>query len=405
MNRKGVGSILNGTHENTRTTLYSGKLSYKTGLSGKLYPNGEFTLGYDSSHKEKESDRQYEKDLSQNYEEITLRNYHEHGYEGLTNRRQHQQLVDQGAWWHETEVPSTNPRTGVVTTECVRHYTIPKSDPLSSSTVRNSHKGAKRGKYGCKGITSYGRRMIRNGCEMMEKRFGVKRLGLWTFTIPYTDTIALMVICAEWGNLVRKLMQELRREVERKSGEFEYVAATEIQEKRYQRTGQFAPHLHIVAPCRKDSRKLEWYVTADKMRSIWERLLRNLLKSAGIEEDGVGFEASVNCQIIKKSASQYISKYMSKGGDITVQAEEEGAIFPSQWWSMANTLRDKIKALIREVPSDLKQAIKDLGEKLVERGILTYLFPVIITSSEDGKERDVGWVGRLPSRGKEIFMN
>jgi hypothetical protein len=242
--------------------------------------------------------------------------------------------------------------------------------------------------------------MVRNGCYELEKAYGVKRLAMWTFTIPYTDPVTLMLICNQWSNIQRKLLQELGREVQRNGGVFDWVAVSEIQEKRFEKRGEFCPHLHIVAVCRDNPRKSEFYVTASKMREIWERIMKKEVKDAGLDEEKE-FSASVDCSPLRKTASGYMAKYMSKGSEVIEKGKEMGYVVPRQWWGAKKSLKDKIKANKRKIPSDLKTAIVQLGTKLIDRGILEYLYPVEI--EHDGELRCFGWVGKITARGRTIL--
>jgi hypothetical protein len=81
---------------------------------------------------------------------------------------------------------------------------------------------------------------------------------------------------------------------------------------------------------------------------------------------------------------------MSKGGDVVKKMIDKGftELVPTAWWHCCLKLKRILKAMMRELPSDIKIAVKQ-GVNLVERGICVYLFNV------ETEERHYGWVGKL----------
>jgi hypothetical protein len=70
--------------------------------------------------------------------------------------------------------------------------------------------------------------------------------------------------------------------------------------------------------------------------------------------------------------------------------KDEGysSLIPSSWWHCCVTLKNAIRSLVCEVPSDIKLAVKQ-GVDLVERGVAIYLLDVVIGDVK------YGWVGKL----------
>jgi hypothetical protein len=58
-----------------------------------------------------------------------------------------------------------------------------------------------------------------------------------------------------------------------------------------------------------------------------------------------GSWVNVDTQAVEKSAAAYLSKYMSKGGEVLEQfvAENGWSACPGQWWNLTKGMRDAVK--------------------------------------------------------------
>jgi len=336
----------------------------RSGYAGKVYPNGEFSMGRMPRKKITQKERQYDQDYWNQFD--------------FPQRLDSHQL---GNWERVPVFWSGIP--------------IETDPPLSSSNLTNSLNSASvaRKARGQKGITSLGKKTIRSGAYLLEKKYGKSRLGLLTVTMPSfpgrDDIVCLL--CGEWADLVRRFLVEVGREFERETGrKFAYVGCTEIQEKRYEKFGHPAPHLHIVyVACEKRG---NWSISADKFRELWKRVIDNKIRSLLGETVEYESKAAINCQAIKKSAEGYIGKYLSKDGKICDRLISDGlgSLIPSAWFHCSLTLKRTIRTLTVDLPSDYKWALIDRVD-LVERGVATWLSEVVI----DGYW--VGYVGKIPS--------
>lgn len=236
--------------------------------------------------------------------------------------------------------------TGVVR----EYYTVMKKPPsLGLSSVQNYHKSPVR-KYGLKGISPGGRSSVREGAYLLERRYG-RRLGFYTLTCPYTDLNSIYSYNKNINYIQRTYFQELKREYERQGVTWSYVAVLEIQTERFDSTGIPVLHIHYVAPCYFPN-SYTWVCTADALRNLWSRVLRN---SVGGENCT---SASVDAQIVRSSAVGYLSKYMSKGASsVSFLAEVCPDQLPSQWWSVSNKLRKAIKSSVVSLPTEVCASI------------------------------------------------
>jgi len=331
-----------------------------TGMSGKLYPNGEFTLGYVPPKRKTEKEQRY--DDAYDYQTVTV------------------------------DVPRMVGKRVLYSLEETLNRDIILDHPLGLSTLTNSHNRTKtvRKPRGSKGISGLGKRTIRNGAWILQKSYGKKQLGFLTVTLPSfperPDILALLAI--EWSELTRQFLQEFSREIKRSGNKAVWVGCTEIQEKRLRERGEVAPHLHLVYHAHKGDYR--WFITADKIREIWSRVIGNVIEAALLETVEVNTKAAIDTKTVKKDASAYLGKYMSKGGE-AVKAMEEGGMseaIPSAWWHCCTQLKKMIHSLITDVPQDVKRAIHQKVD-LVKRKVMLYLMPITIN------DKTFGYVGKF----------
>jgi len=206
--------------------------------------------------------------------------------------------------------------------------------PLGLSAVPNCHKLPR--KHGLKGITSQGRENVKESAFLLERVYR-KRLGFYTLTCPYTDAESIHSYNQNISYILRSYFQELKREYDRKNCTWSYVSVLEWQTARFDDTGFPVLHIHYIAPCYLPSSR-SFIVDANKIRSLWRTAVRNVVGK------DCNTSASVDSQVVSKSAAGYLAKYMSKGGDsFEFLAQNAPDQFPSQWWSTSRNLRKALK--------------------------------------------------------------
>jgi hypothetical protein len=333
--------------------------------SGYIYPNGEFGLGRIPRKKETQKEK--------NYNNGTIGNVH---------------CQSSGEDFYDYK--------GV--TRVVPHSERAFSSPI---LVKHSESSQPTRKYGKNGITPFGRRVVRNISTMMERKFGVRRLGFATLTIPSFPPFLMKAIAKKWGHLVRAFFQEMRREHKRHHRRFQYVSVTELQMARFCRYGESGLHLHFCYPIYKlSSNRGDYFITADWMRSLWRRLLQNVIDATPL---GVPYVESpiprIDIQPVKKSVSAYLSKYMSKGVEcIASVIEEQGEdSLPSQWWSCDNLSRAEFKKAIISVNSAIAEFVLYYCSPGKNDYVLYYSCVTIMNA--DMHETVVGYGGQMSAMG------
>ena len=277
---------------------------------------------------------------------------------------------------------------------------------LGLSIALNSHKSPSGGtpnppkplcreRRGQKGISSYGRRMVRSGAVLMQQKFTRSRLTFGTATLPSLTKLELVEISNSWAELTRQFKQELTRLLDRRGLSTDWVDCTEIQELRWKRKGELAPHLHWVCEGRK-SAKEDWRVKPSEIRVIWQRLLSHFLGRP------VDCKAATRIERVKRSAARYLSKYMSKGGKALQSIKDAGlgCCLPTAWYGMSLRLNREVKSRLITLEGGGAEFIMDNYQALLEMGHLRWAYPVIVDLPQPHGEVikvTVGLVGEFAS--------
>lgn len=268
---------------------------------------------------------------------------------------------------------------------------------LGLSVLPNSHKlkTPRPETYGRKGITGYGRKMVKSAAALLQAQVGRENLAFLTLTVPEAVDTALVAIAQSWGRTVNRLMQFLVRRLKAAGLQAVVVAVTETQPKRLGDGSLGCLHLHLVFQSRK-SRYSPYLLSPQEIREWW---LSALVRVAGCP---IVSDSCEKLHGVRKDAGAYLAKYMSKGSG---GAEELAAIagwecVPRQWWNMSKGARSLVKknTLTSEFALGLLSVIIDAEKNLEKPRGFKYLGQVTI-AIEIGRDerRGVGWFGTLES--------
>jgi hypothetical protein len=264
--------------------------------------------------------------------------------------------------------------------------------PLDLTDASNSHKISNRPEsYGRQGMTGYGKKMIRSACAILERAYK-GRLTFATVTMPPLPLEQRIALAECWPEFVRQALQWLSRRLEKSGLPTAVCSVSEIQPTRLQADNGGYLHLHMVWPNRR-ARKGCWAIEVQEFRAWCESFLlrRGLLP----DESWV----NVDTQRVTKSAAAYLSKYMSKGGEVLEQfvAENGWSACPGQWWNLTKTMRDAVK----------REVCKGENVGLLLESFIDYLFATsdfsafwacrTVDMEYDGRFIAVGYCGILKS--------
>ena len=194
---------------------------------------------------------------------------------------------------------------------------------------------------GQQGITSYGRRMVRCCAALLERATNRVNLTFGTATLPALSPSDLTLVLDQWAVVVNRFFEELSRLYGRSGLSWSCIYVTEIQPRRWERSGEVALHLHWLCPGRSN-RRAKWVVSPKQVAAIWARVLANIL---GHTPD---CRAAIRLESPRGSVSRELGKYLSKGCQCVAQIVRSGQahLLPSAWWGGTRKLKASVEASV-----------------------------------------------------------
>lgn len=211
-------------------------------------------------------------------------------------------------------------------------------------------------RYGKRGITTYGARRVRNACYLIEAGLPKMCTVFSTCTVPTLPFESMRLIHERWSDVVEHFRRKLRRRLQEQGLSGDSVTVSEIQEKRYERTGLPILHIHTVFGGRRRDGKPA--ISPEAHDAMWREAL-----SLALGDDVGEVRSACNLQWVKKSAEGYLGKYMTKGTKVVNRLIEEGfdGWLPKQWWSVSRALGKEIDNQTRRV-DELAEWFNDIAE-------------------------------------------
>lgn len=228
-------------------------------------------------------------------------------------------------------------------------------------------------------MTSEAKYIVRSGITLLKEKHGKRNLAFLTLTLPDLAWYEMVMVCSDWGDLAKRVMEEVGRELERHGLNPENVYVSEIQEERWKRDRVVAPHIHAVFQGRQTGQR-GWAIPVSKFRQIWERILGNFLRRR------IELPAGTSIDGIKKCPKRYMTKYMTKGGDVVQEIISEGLrqMLPTSWWGASHSLRREVADKTIEISRDTAQLISDHLTEYKETGIVAWFCRVWYVEDESG---------------------
>lgn len=260
-------------------------------------------------------------------------------------------------------------------------------DPLGLSPLPNSHSSSPRG---LNGITSHGKRLVRNACKRLEAEVSKEHLSFLTVTVPDISYLESISISQNWAEVVRVFMQRLKRALIRRGLPGEMIAVTEVQEKRTKRDGILALHLHLMFAGR--AKRSAWAVKPEEVREYWASALSPYLDEP---ISRYCWDAVENIQRVMKSCEGYLGKYLSKGAESVALVESEFGVeaMPRSWYACTNSLRTRVVSRIRSVNQPMGTALVNACCDANSDDFI-YRKPIVLRS-EGGRDITIGWFGKI----------
>lgn len=240
------------------------------------------------------------------------------------------------------------PCGGLEQLETPSEYAAKWDNPLGLALASNSHraKNPDDAPRGTKGLTSYGRRLVRNSVEMLERAYGVTNISFVTLTLPKLEFEEYWNVSTNWAQIVRVYYQALGRLLGDKLLPRFYAGVTELQPKRTAEEGVPALHVHHVFVGRRRNEK-GWRVHPAQIREIWKRAVQRYLWN------DYDWDQSEQVEAVRHTAAGYLSKYMSKGeeGEHELCRAGTGWSLPTGWYNVSLPLKRKVTEKIRRDPA------------------------------------------------------
>ncbi len=213
-----------------------------------------------------------------------------------------------------------------------------RSSPLLDSPEefsQGSSADREKKKYGLKGITGYGRKMVQSGVAVMAERLGQRRLVFCTLTLPPLSPEGRVAVAESWGETLRQLIQWLTRRLEVAGLPKAVVSVSEIQPARLSKTGEGYLHLHLAWPSRRSTQE-GFAVDIRELRAWWETRIARVCNLPSVPTTQIKIET------VRSNVSAYMAKYMSKGAEGLAAYKADCGLdgIPSQWWNMSKQARD-----------------------------------------------------------------
>lgn len=242
----------------------------------------------------------------------------------------------------------------------------------------------KRAKRGSLGITSHGRNQIRAGCHWLEDQFGKRNLTFLTATLP-TEAM-LHCTPATWAEVVNRFLKALRYHLRGEGLCDQIVGCTEIQSDRLKLTNGVPPlHLHLLFQGRQAYK--HWGRGKHFYQELWKKTCQTVWN---IES---GFDQACRVESIRSSGVAYMSKYLSKGGDILAKCNPE--LLPSAWYTLSAKLKGIIKSTILHGESHLASQLYD---HIFNGELLSWSREIYSSEHTDGSRYLIAFVGQISKR-------
>lgn len=248
--------------------------------------------------------------------------------------------------------------------------------------------------YGDRGVTSYGKRMIRAASAVLARIKAREKLSFATLTLPEMSEDDSRRVMANWGRIVQVYLQSIRRHFAKRGLEFRYVSVTEIQIKRFRKSTGSCLHLHLLFV---GSRAGVWIITPAALRYYWKKSISSFVDGRYI------FSNAENIKSVTGNAGGYLAKYLSKGpGSVeALRSRFPLCPVPAQWWSVSSEIRSLVRAATIE-GENVGELLYSLVSKRDSDGVFSLASEIIVAESEGGL--CLGVVGYLTRSGYDFVL-
>lgn len=247
---------------------------------------------------------------------------------------------------------------------------------------------------GLKGITSLGKRRVRNAAFMLTRKYGKRRLTFATVTLPSLTPTQMSRVHKEWHRCIDFYRREMGRQLVRAGLTGEIVGVTEIQEKRYVTTSLPVLHGHFVF-CGA-TRNGWWAISPKRHDHIWRKSIEHVLG-----EPIPALTSACQLKSVTDSAEAYLGKYISKGIKAIEPVIRAGYAewMPKQWWSCSRSLVQEMELAIARFESGAGWLVNKGKD---DTNDLFAFFSPITIETKDGNLLPMGYFARLTPKANSL---
>jgi hypothetical protein len=262
---------------------------------------------------------------------------------------------------------------------------------LTLSNAPNSHEPTESVKYGLHGLTGTGAKMLRSACFLMEEKFGKEDVTMATFTVPRLSQAERVLVAQGWGVLTNRLVQYLKRELVEQGRPPLICGCVEIQSSRLESRAEGYLHLHLIWPAHSNNGR-RWAVKAENARAWWKAALERIIGR------DLPCLPRIETAIVETSVEHYMGKYLSKGSDDCLGqfvADLGYESVPGQWWFASAEMKRWVKENTLG-GRNLGALLESYIEHTVTLGTgASFQWLRHVDLPLDGRLITVGYVGRL----------
>ena len=247
-------------------------------------------------------------------------------------------------------------------------------------------------RYGLKGMTSESRRKVRASAFLLQERYGRARLSFVTLTVPPLSGVqSERRLASRWHDAIHLLTRRIKRLLRERGLPRTLVGVCEIQSKRYEASGQFPLHVHLVVVGRRTSRGA-WGIHYSEFRQAWADILQ------GIVGHPIETRYLENVKEVQKDAGNYLGKYMSKSQNEVdkVRADGNEWMLPRQWWFSSKEMKDWLKSRTCRGESTGRLLEALVHEVFDNPSVYPDLWLRKVSIRLDDFEYTAGWIGKIP---------
>jgi hypothetical protein len=191
-----------------------------------------------------------------------------------------------------------------------------------------------KGRYGLDGPPASALKKVKRSIQLMDAY--LPTYALWTASLPDEDYEDLRV-SGRWPVFQRELFESVTRLIRGAGVPALAIGVVELGARRSHRTGRPMPHIHMaLAGWGARDATGQWLLRP----AVMDELIARACRKAGLPDRYRAPGSKIEERL--KTLAGYLSKYMSKGGDIGLVDTSDGweALIPHQWWNRSKELKE-----------------------------------------------------------------